>query len=640
MIIRDEVKCEINKGMFGLFFEDINYALDGGLHAEMIENRSFEFFDCGGRKYNWYKSFDGLYGWKNRCGAAIKIGTQDPLNTINPHYLRFEATVPGAYVANKAYNGIFMKAGAEYRVSFWGRAEHQAVLAVEIRQGDNSEALCSAEFTLEPGTWQKYETVFTAPKDLKNGAFCLVAREAAVFNIDFVSMMPTDAVCGVFRRDLADALKELKPGFLRFPGGCVVEGNTLDNMYKWKLSVGKPEERKANWNRWAVHQNNGHGPFSHYNQTLGVGYFEYFELCEYIGAKPLPVCNVGMACQYESNQRFELEDDIFNCFVQDALDLIEFANGDTSTKWGALRAQMGHTEPFGLELVGIGNEQWETAESRFFERYRRFEKAIHEKYPEIKLIGSAGPDVLTPRYEAAWDFYRKEDEKRGGNSNFTYALDEHYYVPSSWMLERNTFYDDYPRNVGVFAGEYAAHVGDETKEPNRNCMEAAVAEAAFMTGLERNADVVKLASYAPLFARIGYTQWAPDMIWFDEETVCRTPNYYVQKFFATATAGEELVIDGLEALRDEGVFVSASRCKKCGKLFVKLVNSTDAEKCVELALPENCAKKTATLTTLSGERLAFNSIDNPEKLVPQTTEYALNGSITLKPMSVNILEIK
>ena len=635
MKVTDRVRCRINEGMFGLFFEDINYALDGGLHAEMLENRSFEFFDCGGHKYNWYKRFDFGYGWMARNGADIKIEADKPLNRVNPHYLRFEAKEPGALVANKAYDGIFLEAGKEYSLSFYARADRPAKITAECRRGINSEVVGFAGFTVDSADWKKYEAKITALSNAQGGSFCLVAEEPCVVYFDFVSLKPSDALYGVFRPDLADALKELKPGFLRFPGGCIAEGNSLDNMYKWKLSVGKPEERKANWNRWAVHNNNGHGPFSHYNQTLGVGYYEYFLLCEYIGAKPLPVCNVGMACQYEAIERFELEDEIFKCFVQDALDLIEFANGDETTKWGALRAQMGHKEPFGLELLGIGNEQWETPESRFFERYTIFEKAIHEKYPDIKLIGSAGPDVTSVHYTDAWEFYRKE---AGNKSDFAYAIDEHYYVPAKWMLGNNGFYDEYPRNIGVFAGEYAAHVGEFTTEPNRNNVESAVAEAAFMTGLERNADVVKLASYAPLFARKGYTQWAPDLIWFDPKNVCRTPNYYVQKFYSLYTGDEELVIEDLETMREQGIFASASRDSKTGRIFVKLVNTLENTQKTGVFVAGSEGAK-ARLITLSGKRSEYNSLDDPVKIVPFEREVSISGECTLDPYSVNIFVI-
>lgn len=630
--VSDKIKNSISSGMFGLFFEDINYALDGGLHAEMIENRNFEFYDCGGSKYNWYKRFDGMYGWKCPVGGSIRIDASQPQNEINPHYLVITACGEGTVVTNKAYDGIFMDGGKSYNVSAYVRnIDFEGELRVEIRRSAHGKALARTFLTRQPSCeWSRYETTIESDEDIRGGVFTVVLEGTGSVAIDFVSMKPADALYGVFRRDLADMLRDLRPGFLRFPGGCVVEGNTLDNMYKWKLSVGAPEYRKANWNRWAVHQNNGHGPFSHYNQSLGVGYFEYFLLCEYIGARPLPVCNVGMACQYESVERFELEDDIFWCFVQDALDLIEFANGDASTRWGGLRARMGHPEPFGLELIGIGNEQWNTPESRFFKRYSIFEQAIHQYYPDIRLIGSAGPDVTSDHYRDAWEYYHRE---AGSNPSIAYAVDEHYYVSPEWMIANNRFYDDYPRDVKVFAGEYAAHVGGDSKEPWRNCLRAAVAEASFMTGLERNSDVVVMASYAPLFARVGYVQWAPDMIWFDSEHAYGTPSYYVQKIFSTMTGDAELEVSA----DTEGLFVSASSDSSRHRSFLKVVNPTGSPVTDTLHI---AGAGRAIVTTLTGDPDAYNSIDMPENIVPGETLVQLSdgAEYVFPAMSVTVFE--
>lgn len=630
--VEDKVRCEMQQGMFGLFFEDINYALDGGLSAEMIENRSFEFFDCGGSKCNWYKKFDGLYGWSTDRSAKISIGTAEPVSRINPHYLVMNGLRAGAIVTNKAYDGVFLKKGMGYTVSLYARADsYIGRLDIEIRQTLNTAPVIIAVSDQKiTGTWQKIEYRIEADRDIDAGAFCIAMSEPGIVNIDFVSMKPDDAVCGVFRRDLADMLKDMRPGFLRFPGGCIVEGNTLDNMYKWKLTVGDPINRKANWNRWAVHENHGHGPFSHYNQTYAVGYYEYFLLCEYIGAMPLPVCNVGMACQYESNEVFELEDEIFMQFVRDAIDLVEFANGPADSKWGSLRAQMGHPEPFGLQLLGIGNEQWETPESRFFDRYRIFEKKIHEVYPDILLIGSAGPDVTSEHYRDAWKFYHKEIKK---NPNFTFAVDEHYYVSPDWMCENSHFYDNYPRDIAVFAGEYAAHDGPGSREPVRNTLRAAVSEAAFMTGLERNSDVVRLASYAPLFARVGYTQWAPDMIWFDAKEVCGSPSYYVQKIFSTLTGPWEL-----QTSSDNGaLYIAASHEPARQRTYLKVVNPSATPIADELVLPK---AQHVIVTTLTGAPDAYNTPDNPFNVYPEEKLLEMHGGgkYVFAPMSVTVFE--
>ena len=627
MIITEKTKCPVAEGMFGLFFEDINYALDGGLHAEMIENRGFEFFDCGGERYHWYKHYDGLYGWQGSENASLTIAGEEPLYRVNPHYLRFHAERSGAYFTNKAYDGIFLEKGKEYRLSFYARSEEkQQRITVGIRKDDR--AVCLQPFAITSEGWQKYETVWKAAEDVHNGEFRISAEEPGTICFDFVSLKPADALLGVFRKDLAEALKELRPGFLRFPGGCVVEGNTIDSMYRWKLSVGIPEKRKANWNRWAV-QVNDHGKYSHYNQSLGVGYFEYFLLCEYLGASPLPVCNVGMACQFQSIERYEIGDSLFDACVQDALDLIEFANGPADSKWGALRAEMGHPEPFGLQMLGIGNEQWETPESRFFERYQIFEERIHEKYPAIRLIGSAGPRVRDEYYEKAWNHYRARAKK-----DYVYAVDEHYYVPPQWMTGNTHFYDAYPREIPVFAGEYAAHEENNVKTPARNTLRSAVAEAAFLTGIERNSDVVVMASYAPLLAREGYAQWSPDLIWFNDTAVCRTPNYYVQQFFSLYTGEEELEVDDYEEEEKRGIFVSASRKGK--QFFLKLVNTTECEQ--ELCLSGDLAgEQDVTVITLSGNAEDHNDLSCPDRVVPVKEKRKFREFTKLPGMSVTIL---
>ncbi len=630
MIITDKIKCPVRKGMFGIFFEDINYALDGGLHAEMIENRSFEFYVSGGERYHWYKRYDGLYGWQGSEDAQLSICAERPLYRVNQHYLQFTAANPGAFFTNKAYDGIFLRKGKKYHLYFYGCSRTTPVsIRAEIRGKDH--VVCSQKFLIKPGEWQKYETVWEADENVQHGEFRITAEEAGSVYFDFVSLKPEDALFGVFRQDIVEALKELHPGFMRFPGGCIVEGNTIDSMYRWKLSVGIPEKRKVNWNRWAV-QPEDRGKYDHYNQSLGVGYYEYFLLCEYLGADPLPVCNVGMACQFQSIERYEIEDSLFSACVQDALDLIEFANGPEDTVWGALRAEMGHPKPFGLTMLGIGNEQWETPESRFFERYRIFEEAIHARYPEIRLIGSAGPRVLDEYYDQAWNYYHSQHKE-----NYVYAVDEHYYVPPKWMIEHTHFYDDYPRDIPVFAGEYAAHEELKAKTPAKNTLNSAAAEAAFLTGVERNSDVVLMASYAPLLARKDYAQWAPDLIWFSDEKVCRTPNYYVQQFFSLYTGDRELVLEDCEEAEERGVFASASQDDK--HIYLKLVNTTDDRKPILLQSDLIPAGAEVTVITLSGNPEDYNDFIHPDKIQPVTRQVKFDEITELPGISVTILVI-
>ena len=373
----------------------------------------------------------------------------------------------------------------------------------------------------------------TATGDTRKALVAVELTGSGTVDFDMISVFPDNAVDGLFRRDLADMLKAIKPGFLRFPGGCVIEGFDIANRYQWKKSVGPVEERVENWNRWDTHTTG----YNHYDQTLGLGFYEYFKLCEYIGAKALPVVSVGIACQYQSSELVDINSAEFQEYIQDALDLIEFANGDINTEWGALRAEMGHPESFGLEMIGIGNEQWETSKVNFQARYERFEQAIHEKYPDMKLIGTAGPSVQSDTYNTAWKWIR---EKMQQNNNFVYAVDEHYYMQPDWFYKNDDLYDRYPRDTKVFAGEYASRTQNLPNDRFSNTLNTALSEAAFMTGLERNADVVEMASYAPLFARINYTQWSPDMIWFDDVTCYGTPSYYVQKMYGN-NAGDYTV---------------------------------------------------------------------------------------------------
>lgn len=648
--ISKEKKADIQEGMIGLFFEDINYAADGGLYAEMIENRSFEFLDCYGDVGDYYTKQDCGYGWNptdaNGTGKMEYV-MGSPVDRVNPHYLRFTASAPGQGFSNKAYRGIYLEKGKQYRVSFYARTvSYEGNLNVSVQKEGRTAASAKVECIHAPKKswqkWHRYETVLTASEDVEAGLFVMELDEPGIVEFDLISMMPADAVAGVFRKDLFDLLKGLHPGFLRFPGGCIIEGNTLENRYRWKESVGRIESRRANFNRWAVHEtkeeNGWHTCYSHYNQTLGLGFYEYFLLCEMIGAKPLPVMNVGLACQYQSYELVEMDEPEFAQFIQDALDLVEFANGAADTRWGGLRASMGHPEPFGMTMIGIGNEQWQTEKVDFFSRYRAFEKAIHAKYPEMRLIGSAGPDITSKRYELAWDFYKEEACR---NESFCYAVDEHYYVKPEWFYEHTDFYDNYPRNVKVFSGEYAAHPVSGVKTSEANTLGGALAEAAFLTGVERNADVVVLASYAPLFARVGYAQWAPDLMWFDEKCAFGTPSYYVQKLYGENMGTVTLAMNGQEKeLREKELYVNASLDEKTDELIIKAVNHNSCAEELALELPEGwTAAGQAESLVLAGREEDYNSIEEPDKVALRKESTAYTGTLELQPMSFTVVRI-
>ena len=646
-----EKKARIQEGMMGLFFEDINYAADGGLYAEMLENRSFEFLKATGDYRDYQTVYDGGYAWSaypQGAGAGLRCVSGSPHSEENPHYMRLSTERAGEGMQNKAYDGIYLKEGMEYRLTLWARpVRFQGDFEIFIEKDGTRYAharISSAEGQQETyNHFRRYQAVLRAEKAVERGVFALCLSEPGTVEFDFVSLFPQDAVCGIFRRDLFEMLRDMKPGFLRFPGGCIVEGNTLANRYRFKDSLKPLWARRNNWNRWAVHGNSGQNGYesvySHYNQTLGLGYYEYFLLCELIGAKPLPVLNVGFACQYQTDEMVDRNSPEFQEFLQDALDLIQFANGGENTPWGAVRAQMGHKEPFGLTMVGVGNEQWQTEKADFFERYELFEKAIHEHAPYIRLIGSAGPDVTSERYRKAWDFYYANQER----TDFVYAVDEHYYVKPEWLYEHVDFYDDYSRKVKVFSGEYAAHPqGDFPAPETRNTLEGALAEAAFLTGVERNADVVALASYAPLFARLGYAQWAPDMIWFDACSCYGSPSYHVQKMYARNMGDAVLdTFGGEREARTKGIYYSVSIDSGEQDIIVKIVNAKECGQDIRLVLPEEWGgRRRVRATILSGEeKNAYNSLEEPERVVPFEREFESPEAVTLPPLSFAVLRI-
>lgn len=640
----------IQKDMIGLFFEDINYAADGGLYAEMIENRSFEFLKAGGDARDYYTEYDGGYGWSvypEGGPADLRFVMGSPLCEENPHYMRVIAKAGNVGFSNKAYDGIHLKKGMAYRVSFFARCvSYDGSFTVLVEKDGRVYArgtIDAAEGKEETyNFYKKYDLTVIAEEDVEGAVFALLMSGAGIVEFDFVSMFPADAVAGIFRKDLFDLLKGLHPGFLRFPGGCIIEGNTLVNRYRYKDTLTEPWKRKNNWNRWAVHgnckENQFESRYAHYNQTLGLGFYEYFLLCEMIGAKPLPVLNVGFACQYQSLEMVAIDSPEFKEYVQDALDLIEFANGGTDTRWGAVRAKMGHPAPFGLTMMGIGNEQWQTEKADFFERYVIFEKAIHAVAPKMKLIGSAGPDITSEKYEKAWEFYRKHENEPG----FAYALDEHYYVKPQWLFDHVDFYDDYSRKIKVFSGEYAAHPVSGMNMPHANTLEGALAEAAFMTGIERNSDVVVLASYAPLFARVGYAQWSPDMIWFDSKVAYGSPSYYVQKLYGENIGDVTLLTGGAEKeAAKECVYYSLSYLKEEDMVILKVVNRNETAVDLKPVMDAAWAGKTAYTAEIMchEEKDAYNCVEAPERVKPYRVSGKLEEGLSLPAYSFAVVRI-
>lgn len=645
LVISTKTEKKITKDMIGLFFEDINLAADGGLYAEMIENRSFEAIKSKGTGRNYVMSEDGLYAWSsiNDKPENLEISCNEPVSQNNPHYLRFTANAADEGFANKAYDGITLKKDMKYKVSFYAREVFYKNGKINISvtkdgtcYGKTSVDLISIEEpdgyngmvgNCEAKVWKYYETELKADGSILGGRFEISLSKEGSVEFDLISMIPEDAVAGIFRKDLFDALADLHPGFVRFPGGCIVEGTSLMHRYYWKGTVGELKDRKIKPNLWALQGGNTLNAWemqdSHYMQSYGIGFYEYFLLCELLSSekrrcRPLPVLNIGVACQFRSYETVSIDSPEFQEYIQDALDLIEFANGPVTSKWGSLRAKMGHPESFELELLAIGNEQWESKHVNVAPRYLAFEKAIHKVYPQIKCLGTAGPFVNHELHTGAWNFYRQNAAK---NKDFAYAVDEHYYVAPEWLYQNVDFYDDYSRDIGVFAGEYAGHDVNLT-----NSVEAAIAEAAMITGMERNGDLVKLASYAPLFNRIGHSQWTPDMIWFDAEKVVLTPSYYVQKLFSDYAGSEALELKGQEKrLRENSLFVSL--VKDGSSTILKVVNGAEEDQKLELVDEKGSAiNKTAEIASLAAANgkavvpVANGSVDpnGPNKSIKDT----------------------
>ena len=483
--------------LYGLFFEDINHAADGGLYAELIQNRSFEYCEIDKPDYT------PLTAWDKSAGAKWEVVSESPLNQENLHYLRVEAGA-GDFIRNAGYNtGIFVEEGKRYDFSVFARADKAATVAISI-QDVTGKVYALDRLAIEDttGVWKKYELTLKAVNTSYEGKLVITFEESGVYEFDMVSLFPQDTFMGRkggLRRDIAEALMEMKPKFMRFPGGCLTHDGSLNDqdrnsMYRWRRTLGKVEERPTWRNNWR------------YNQTLGLGYYEYFCFCEDIGAKPLPVLPGGF--NPHKGEGVAIEN--IGEWVQEALDLIEFANGAADTKWGSVRAQMGHPQPFNMEYLGIGNEE---IGDGFFERYPYFHNAIREKYPEIKLINTAGPFAVGEGYDVGW-----ESAKKYGSD----LVDEHYYSSPEWFLANMHHYEDYDANgPRVFLGEYASW---------GNTYYNAIVEAAYMTHLERS-KAVALACYAPMLCNVDYVNWKPDMLWFNNHTIMKTPNYYVQKLF-------------------------------------------------------------------------------------------------------------
>lgn len=599
-----KVGAAVQPTMYGIFFEDINYAADGGLYGELVKNRSFEFPDA-------------LMGWK--AFGKFEVKNDGPFERC-PHYvvLNYSGHNDAATgLQNEGYFGIGIDKDEEYRFTVWaktvsGDANVEVSLVDESTMEEHQE-FATAELKVSGNEWKKYELILKSPKTVQKANLRLLLKGKNGVALEHVSLFPKhtfkDRENGM-RRDLAQALYDLHPGVFRFPGGCIVEGSSLDQRYQWKNTIGPVENRPLNGNRWLSTFN--YRLFPDYYQSYGLGFYEYFLLSEDIGAEPLPVLNVGMACQFQNQNdpsaHVAMKD--LQPYIQDCLDLIEFANGDVNTTWGKKRAEMGHPAPFNLKFLAVGNEQWDDL---YYERLRPFVKAIKAKYPNIKLIGTSGPDSEGEMFEKGWKAMKELKAD---------LVDEHFYRDEHWFLSHGLRYEGYDRKgPKVFAGEYACH----GKGKKWNHFETSLYEAAFMTDLERNADVVDMATYAPLFAHVDGWQWRPDMIWYDNTRMFKSVSYYVQQMYACnkGTNVLPLTMNGKSVAGQEGqdgLFASAVVDKKKGEIIVKVANTSDKAQDVTLNLNGLKGSRSATATTLQSDNMdAENTLDNPNLILPVET---------------------
>jgi alpha-L-arabinofuranosidase len=611
----------IQPTMYGIFFEDINYAADGGLYGELVKNRSFEFPQ-------------NLMGWQ--AFGCVEVKDDGPFARC-PHYVVL--TDPGhrdrrTGLVNEGYFGIGLTKGEQYRFTVWAKApKSKAAIRVQLIDESSmaeSQVLAEQKVEVTSTTWAKYTATLSPSATLKRGKLRIYLHGANSVCLEHVSLFPVNTYKNRengMRRDLAQALEDLHPGIFRFPGGCIVEGTDLETRYQWKNSVGPVENRPLNQNRWE--HTFDHRYFPDYYQSYGLGFYEFFQLAEDIGAEPLPVISCGLSCQFQNPNptlpgvHVALDD--LEPYIQDALDLVEFANGDATTTWGKVRADMGHPEPFNLKFLGVGNEQWDYDEKHggfgpvFTERLKKFSDAIRAKYPALKLIGTTGPN------SEGWDFDLLQPRMKQLKVDL---YDEHYYRNEEWFLTHGLRYDSYDRKgPKVFAGEYACH----GRGKKWNHYEAAILEAAHMTGFERNADIVHMTTPAPLFAHVDGWQWRPDQIWYDQTQMFKTTSYYVQQMYATNRGTNVLRLTmprqqgkktvGVPVANQEGqngLFATACYDAPSGDVIIKVVNTSKTVQPVILNLNGMTVSGTARTLTLSHQGLDDeNSISQPELIAPR-----------------------
>ena len=627
----------ISDELIGIFFEDISSSADGGLYAELIQNGSFEFSPV--ERDGWGPGTAWRMVRPGHSTGYMEPMQLNPIHPNNPNYMRLHTERAKQYydyngwtgfgISNNGFDGINVKKDAKYDFSAFfrnvkGDAKKVRVVLTVTQGFGQQRSLGEVEFTVSNSSWNKFSATITASEDAPNASLQILCLTVGDMDVDMVSLMPQDTFMGHgLRKDLAQALADLKPKFMRFPGGCVVHGggDGFWNTYRWKTTVGPKETRKQQKNTWGYHQ------------SVGLGYFEYFQFCEDVGMEPLPILPCGVSCQGANggwNMRGQAQDVVpmseMDEWVDEALDLIEWANGDVTTKWGKVRADAGHPKPFNLKYLGLGNE--EKISPEFIERFKYIYNKVTKAHPEIVIVGTAGPGSHPGNgdYEAGW----KLAEETGMP-----IMDEHYYEQKEYFINSRQ-YDDYPRNrkTKVYLGEYAA------KDKK---LQDALAEALYLLHVERNGDVVCMTSYAPLFARKNATNWNPDLIYFDNERPFLTCSYYVQQMFGQSAGqyyyGDCVKIENAdEKLNGQTVILNV----KTRELFVKVCNDTADKKTATVNLSRfKSLKPVATKTTLSGQPADENNFDQqPIAPVNETVKASKKMTLDLPPYSFTMLTIK
>jgi alpha-L-arabinofuranosidase len=611
---------KISDTMIGVFFEDINYAADGGLYAELLQNRDFEYTlsDKEGKDKSW----NSKKAWRlSENGAAFSIDSVSPIHANNAHYAVLKTAEMGSGLVNEGFDGIAIKSGEKYDFSVFVRNPDQKSKKLLIRLiGKNGENYGETTVSANSSKWKKFEAVLFAKQTATDAQLEIVPQTIGPVHLDMISLFPQKTFNGRkngLRADLAQYIADIHPRFIRFPGGCVAHGDGIDNIYRWKNTVGPLESRKPLKNLWGYHQ------------TVGLGYFEYFQFCEDIGAAPLPVIAAGVPCQNSATGGAGQHGGIPICdmddYVQEVLDLIEWANGDATTKWGKIRAEAGHPKPFNLKYIGIGNE--DLINDTFEERFTMIFNAVKEKHPEITVIGTVGPSFEGTDYVEGWKIATKLRVP---------MVDEHYYQSPDWFIHNQDYYDKYDRSKPkVYLGEYASHLPGRVTN-----IETALSEALYLTACERNGDVVSMTSYAPLLAKEGHTQWNPDLIYFNNAEVKPSVDYFVQQLFGqnsgdTYLSNEIKLSEKNESVKKR-VAVSVVRDSKSNDLIIKMVNMLPVAVNTNVRLDGmSDLRSSATRTVLSGT-------PTDKKARPVTDQIAVSSEFpcTLPAYSFTVIRIK